>query len=239
MRKAKIIFFSGAGISAESGISTFREADGLWENHKIEDVCSEQTWQTNFELVHEFYNQRRVQLGTVKPNEAHKMVSRIQKKYPSDTIIITQNVDNLFEQAGCSDVLHVHGELTKMDCKSCGYIWEIGYKEFKPNEDVCPKCASEFVKPYIVFFGGAAPKYQDMALAFDDADNGNSIIVVIGTMGNVVAIENILLYSDAKKVLNNLESSAYIHDGIFNEVYYEEAMKASLKIEKYIEENFS
>jgi len=239
MSKAKIIFFSGAGISAESGISTFREADGLWEKHKIEDVCSEQTWQTNFELVHKFYNQRRVQLGTVKPNEAHKMVSRVQEKYPSDTIIITQNVDNLFERAGCSDVLHVHGELTKMDCKSCGYIWEIGYKKFKPNDDVCPKCASKFVKPYIVFFGGAAPKYEDMALAFDDADNENSIIVVIGTMGNVVAIENILLYSDAKKVLNNLESSAYIHDGMFNEVYYEEATKASLKIEKYIEENFS
>ena len=238
MSKAKIIFFSGAGISAESGISTFRASDGLWENHKIEDVCSEQTWQNNFELVHEFYNQRRVQLGTVKDNEAHKMVARIQKKYPSQTIVITQNIDNLFEQAGCENVLHVHGELTKMDCKSCGHIWEIGYKEFKANIDECPKCSSTFVKPYIVFFGGAAPKYQDMAQAFDSADNENSIIVVIGTMGNVVAIESILHYSNAKKVLNNLERSAYIDDGMFNEVYYEEATKASLKIEKYIEENF-
>ena len=116
----KLIIFSGAGISAESGINTFRDTNGLWENHSIKEICSEYTWKQNFEAVHSFYNQRRVQLSEVQPNNAHKVVATLKKQYGEDCYVITQNVDDLFERVGCKDVLHVHGELGKMECTACG-----------------------------------------------------------------------------------------------------------------------
>ena len=115
----KLIIFSGAGISAESGINTFRDTNGLWEKYSIEEICTENTWKQNFDAVHVFYNQRRIQLQKVKPNRAHEVVSMLKKMYGDNCYVITQNVDDLFERAGCEDVLHVHGELTKMECTAC------------------------------------------------------------------------------------------------------------------------
>jgi len=216
----KIIIFSGAGISAESGISTFRDTDGLWENHNIEEVCHQNSWKNNFELVHKFYNQRRMQLNEVQPNKAHKVVAKIKQKYGDDCYVITQNVDDLFERAGCKEVLHVHGELTKMECTACGNIWDIGYKEFDIAKDRCPNCNSlRGVKPYIVFFGGTAPKYREMYRAFDVGSYRDSIVVIIGTMGNVVVIDEFLRNKLCKKILNNLEPSEYINDEVFDKVY--------------------
>lgn len=226
----KIIIFSGAGISAESGIKTFRDSDGLWENHAIEDVCNQNTWIKNYDLVHKFYNQRRVQLAEVSPNYAHEIVANIQKRYPKDCIIITQNVDNMFERAGCTDVIHVHGELTKMECQSCFHVYELAYKEFHKGDE-CPKCSSEDIKPFIVFFGGQAPKYMEMYDAFTHLQNEDSIVVVIGTLGNVVQINANLELMECKKILNNLEESPYIDDTQFDKVYYEEATSAIEKIE--------
>lgn len=231
----KIIIFSGAGISAQSGIKTFRDSDGLWEKHRIEDVCNQSTWIQNYELVHKFYNQRRLQLAEVKPNLAHEIIAEIQNDYPEECIIITQNVDDLFERAGCKNVIHVHGELTKMECQSCFEIYEIGYKEHT-KDDKCPKCSSQNIKPYIVFFGGQAPKYMEMYQAFEHLQNEDSIAVVIGTLGNVVQINANLELMECYKILNNLEESPYIDDTQFDKVYYEDATSASEKIQADINE---
>ena len=108
---AKVIIFSGAGISAESGISTFRDSGGLWNEYKIEDICSAGCMQKNRDKTIEFYDKRRVELEDKQPNKAHRKIKKLKDKYPNDIAIITQNVDNLFEKAGCRDVLHLHGIL--------------------------------------------------------------------------------------------------------------------------------
>ena len=232
----KIIIFSGAGISAESGINTFRDTNGLWEKHHIEEICTENTWKQNFEAVHTFYNQRRIQLNQVKPNKAHETVATLKKIYGADCYVITQNVDDLFERAGCEDVLHVHGELQKMECTACGNIWDIGHNIFDIEKDRCPKCNSlKGVKPYIVFFGGFASKYREMYRAFEAAKHKDSIVVIIGTMGNVINIENLLENKLGKKILNNLEPSDYIDDNLFDKVYYDKATKTLIKIEEDIQ----
>ena len=179
-------------------------------------------WKKNFELVHKFYNQRRMQLNEVKPNSAHKVIAKIKEKYADNCYVITQNVDNLFERAGCEDVLHVHGELTKMECTACGNIWDIGYKKFDTGKDRCPQCNSlRGVKPYIVFFGGTAPKYREMYRAFDAGFHKESLIVIVGTMGNVVIIDELMRNKLCKKILNNLEPSEYINESKFDKIYYE------------------
>jgi len=235
--KPKIIIFSGAGISAPSGISTFRDKDGLWENHKIDEVCNEGTWKNNFKIVHDFYNERRNQLENVEPNIAHKVVSDIIYKYGEDNVInITQNVDNLFERANVTNTLHVHGELTKMQCENCGHQWNIGNKSFDIKKDKCPNCDSvKNVRPKIVFFGGSAPMYKYMSRAFEYASLENSIVVVIGTMGNVVPIDAYLKDKKAKKILCNMEKSKYINEKNYDNVYYESITTVIDKIEKNIE----
>ena len=231
----KIIIFTGAGISSESGIRTFRDTNGLWENHNIEEICTQSSWKRNFEIVHKFYNQRRVELGQVHPNKAHKIVADMKAMYGDDCYVVTQNVDDLFERAGCDDVLHVHGELSKMECTACGCIWDIGYKAFNIEIDRCPKCNSlKDVKPYIVFFGGHAANYRKMYEIFESAHHKDSIAVVVGTMGNVINIESLLEYKLCKKILNNLEPSEYIDEALFEKVYYENATTALDKIKEDI-----
>lgn len=238
----KIIIFSGAGLSAESGISTFRDTNGLWENHSIDEICNEATWKHNFENVHNFYNQRRTQLATVEPNEAHKTIKRLWDRFGDDLIILTQNVDDLHERAGIpSDkIVHLHGELTKMHCTACGHKWEIGYKEFNTFSDRCPDCNSKKgVKPMIVFFGGQAPKYMDMYNLMNHLYSDGSYLVVIGTQGGIVQIDEMTKHFDkSKKILNNLESSEYIDEDNFSEVFLEPATTALPKIEEFLIKNF-
>lgn len=237
----KTIIFSGAGLSAESGISTFRDSNGLWENHKIDDVCNERTWKQNFQMVHDFYNARRSQLAEVEPNDAHKAIAEFQKT--NDVVIITQNVDDLLERAGCTDVIHVHGELTKMECTACGYIYSIGYDTFNCLEDRCPKCNSRRgVKPHIVFFGGQAPFYKSMYKHFDILDEADTQLIVVGTMGNVVPIANMISSRGhykkvvkAKTVLCNLEPSQDLPESLFDEVYYDKATIVLPKILNKVE----
>jgi len=233
----RIIFFSGAGISQPSGINTFRDTDGLWENHKIEDICTQSTWKNNFDIVHDFYNTRRIQLNDVKPNIAHKTIANIINKYGVDNVYnITQNVDDLFEKAGC-EVLHLHGQLTQMQCEACDINWRIGTKVFDILKDRCPKCKSlKGVKPNIVFFGGSAPMYGYLNRAMEYIKNPNTIVIVIGTMGNVVPIWDMLEEFKCKRILCNMESSDYIPEKHFDKVYFESAETAILKIEKDIEE---
>ncbi len=171
----KIVILTGAGMSAESGISTFRDSGGLWEKHHIEDVATPDGWRNNPGLVLEFYNQRRSQLLTCKPNAGHIAVAQLENTF--DVQIITQNVDNLHELAGSSKVLHLHGELIKV--KSTGPHHEIyDLEEQKPYikvGDLCPKGFQ--LRPNIVWFGEDVPEIERAALMVKEAD----IFVVIGT----------------------------------------------------------
>lgn len=236
----KIIIFSGAGLSAESGISTFRDSNGLWENFKIEEICNDFTWKQNFAKVHEFYNQRRKQLADVEPNEAHKTIKRLYDKFGDDLIVITQNVDDMLERAGIPEdkILHVHGFLPDMECTACGHNWTIGYSEFNIETDRCPKCKSlKGVKPYIVFFNGSAPMYSYLYRALDYLEHPESKLIIIGTLGNVVSIDDFTKrIHKSKKVLNNLEKSEFIDDERFEHVFYEPASTALPKIEKLLED---
>lgn len=172
MSKKKLVVLSGAGISAESGISTFRDANGLWEGHDVMEVASPQGWHKNPELVLDFYNQRRAQLHTVEPNLGHKTLAELENHF--DVQIITQNVDNLHERAGSSNVLHLHGELFKVRSiqnEDEIYNWtkdlNIGDTNDKGHQ----------LRPHIVWFGEMVPMLEPAALITSEAD----IFIVVGT----------------------------------------------------------
>lgn len=167
----KIVVLTGAGISAESGIKTFRDNNGLWENHKIEEVATPQAWQKNPKLVTDFYNQRRVQLGTVEPNEGHLALKELEKKH--DVVIITQNVDDLHERAGSTNIIHLHGELTKMRNEN-NEIFEVGYSAVEYNKK-CPK--GSILRPHIVWFGEAVPMIEKAIEITRTAD----MFIIVGT----------------------------------------------------------
>ncbi|MES2618669.1 MAG: NAD-dependent deacylase [Bacteroidota bacterium] len=172
MRK-KVVILSGAGISAESGIKTFRDAGGLWEGYDVMEVASPGGWAKNPELVTDFYNQRRLQLAEVTPNAGHRALKTLEKNF--NVSIITQNVDDLHERAGSSNIIHLHGELSKM--RSTIFeedIYEIGYKAVKYG-DKCPK--GTLLRPHIVWFGEAVPLIIDAAEIVSKAD----ILIVVGT----------------------------------------------------------
>src|SRR3954469_7442819 len=158
MPKKKLVVFTGAGISAESGIKTFRDAGGLWEEYKIEDVATFDAWTRNKELVLDFYNQRRRQVIEAQPNEAHLMLADLQKKF--DVQVITQNVDDLHERAGSKKVLHLHGELMKArSTADPSLVYELKSAELNLG-DTCQKGSQ--LRPHIVWFGEMVP---DMDLA--------------------------------------------------------------------------
>ncbi|MBD3843940.1 MAG: hypothetical protein IE909_19110, partial [Campylobacterales bacterium] len=222
--RKKLIIFSGAGISAESGIATFRSHDGLWNSHDINSICNLHTWENNFDLVHEFYNERREELKYKYPNHAHKVVAELQSKYANDCYVITQNIDDLFERAGCKNVLHLHGELTKLKCLECNNVWEIGYEKFHYGEEYCENCKNtKTIKPNVVFFNEPAPMYNQMYRAFDALKNPQSIIIVVGTSGNVINIGEMLKHYNCIKVLNNLEETKYIDYKQFHNVFFNQA----------------
>lgn len=175
--RKKIVVLSGAGISAESGIPTFRASDGLWENHRIEDVATPDAWRRNPDLVQDFYNQRRRQARDVRPNNGHRALVRLEDCY--DVTIITQNVDDLHERAGSSKVVHLHGELFKARSSvDESLVYDIEGWEIKKG-DLCAKGSQ--LRPHIVWFGEAVPM-MDVALELaDQAD----IFIVVGTSLNV------------------------------------------------------
>lgn len=190
----KIVVLTGAGISAESGIKTFRDADGLWEGHDVMEVASPQGWQANPELVLEFYNQRRRQLHEVKPNAGHLALAELEKKYR--VVIITQNVDNLHERAGSSQVMHLHGELLKVRSTvypQLVYDW--------PGDlnwgDRCEKGSQ--LRPHIVWFGEEVPMMEQAIEETRTAD----IFMVIGTSLVVYPAAGLIHYapSHAQKFL--------------------------------------
>lgn len=183
MEKRKILIFTGAGVSAESGVATFRTGDdGLWFNHKIEDVATPSGWRRDREKVLNFYNMRREQIKDVEPNLAHKIIAELEENF--DVTVVTQNVDDLHERAGSTNIIHLHGELTK--ARGCMYdhktspldtVIDIGYNPIKIG-DKCPITGSQ-LRPHIVWFGeNLDPQFIDMAT---EAAKNCDICIVVGT----------------------------------------------------------
>lgn len=228
-----IVILSGAGLSAESGISTFRENDGLWDNYDVEEICSAGCLEWNRVQTIDFYNQRRADIKEKEPNHAHKVIARLKQKYPDKIKVITQNVDDMLERAGCPDILHLHGFLPELACQSCGEIVNIDYEPQDDDVDTCPECNS-LMRPNIVFFGEPAPKYQDMHRLLNDC----GLFITIGTSGYVIDVSFLTQYAD-KSILNNLEPSDAIVEDTFDKIYYESATIAIDKIENDIENYIS
>lgn len=182
----KIVILTGAGISAESGIKTFRDSDGLWEEYRVEDVATYDAYLRDPKLVLDFYNARRREVFKAKPNEGHRQLVRLEEKY--DVQIITQNIDNLHEQAGSSHVLHLHGELTKARSdRDDNLIIEIGERDIHIG-DKAPDGAQ--LRPHIVWFGEAVPNIEPAAEMCEQAD----YFVVIGTSMNVYPAAGLIHY---------------------------------------------
>ncbi len=215
----RIVILTGAGMSAESGISTFRDSNGLWQNHRIEEVASPEAWALHPERVLEFYNQRRKQLFEVKPNTGHFALVRLEKKY--NVQIVTQNVDDLHERAGSSHVLHLHGELKKarstIDPK---LIYELNHWELKLG-DKCEKGSQ--LRPHIVWFGEAVPMIEKAAEIAKSAD----IFMVVGTSMVVYPAAGLIHYVERKTPKYYVDPKAFTVHGITNlEVIREKAGKA-------------
>jgi NAD-dependent deacetylase len=204
----KLIILSGAGMSAESGVKTFRDDDGLWENHRFEDVASPQAWERDPELVLEFYNQRRKQLFEVVPNPGHLALVRLEKKF--DVEIITQNVDDLHERAGSAKVLHLHGELKKArSTVDPNLVYNMDQWELKLG-DKCAKGSQ--LRPHIVWFGEAVDMIGPAIEIVSKAD----IVLVIGTSMAVYPAAGLINYvkDDARKYY--IDPKAFQVPGINN-----------------------
>lgn len=187
----KLVILSGAGISAESGISTFRDAGGLWDKYPVMQVASIEGYEANPELVIRFYNERRRQLLDVSPNEGHRKCAELEKHF--DVSVITQNVDNLHERAGSSHIIHLHGELTKV-CSSYSPNDSRYIKELQPGEyevKIGDKAGDgSQLRPFIVWFGEAVPRIEEAIEEVEKAD----IFVIIGTSMNVYPAAGLIHY---------------------------------------------
>lgn len=181
----KLVVLTGAGISAESGIKTFRDADGLWEGHNVMDVATPEGWRTNQELVLDFYNQRRRQLHEVKPNIGHLTLAALERDF--EVNIITQNVDDLHEKSGSTSVLHLHGELFKVRSskdENCILDWKTDLKtgDFDSNGNQ--------LRPHIVWFGEEVPALEEALTLVQNAD----ILVIVGTSMQVYPAAGLIHY---------------------------------------------
>ena len=190
--KASIVVLTGAGISAESGLATFRDSGGLWEQHRIEDVATPEAFQRNPLLVHRFYNERRAQLLTVRPNLAHEALARLEAAWPGEVLVVTQNVDDLHERAGTRNLIHMHGQLNQASCQQCGTIhpWR---GELLP-ETSCPSCGRKYtLRPHIVWFG-------EMPLELErihEALSACGMFLAVGTSGLVYPAAGLVTEANA------------------------------------------
>ncbi|MBT2161048.1 SIR2 family NAD-dependent protein deacylase [Zobellia barbeyronii] len=186
--KKRITVLTGAGISAESGINTFRDAGGLWEGHDVMDVASPEGFARNPKLVLDFYNQRRRQLPEVLPNEAHKALFKLEEFY--DVTIVTQNVDDLHERAGSTNLIHIHGELLKARSTKNENVIITWSKDLNLG-DYCEK--GHQLRPHIVWFGEAVPLLEQAAIATQNAD----IVIIIGTSMQVYPAASLIDYTQS------------------------------------------
>lgn len=195
--KKNLVVLTGAGVSAESGVSTFRDSNGLWENHRVEDVASIEGWYRDPSLVLDFYNERRTQLATVKPNSAHYAIASFEEDW--NVTVVTQNVDNLHERAGSTKIIHLHGELTKVRPENCyndqddfseETVFDIGYETIQIG-DKAPNGAQ--LRPHIVWFGEAVPKIGQAVDAVESAD----VLLIVGTSLQVYPAAGLYAFAKA------------------------------------------
>jgi len=178
--RPSIVVLTGAGISAESGLRTFRDAGGLWENHRVEEVATPEAFQRDPALVQGFYNQRRAQLGSVRPNAAHEALVRLETHWPGEVLVVTQNVDDLHDRAGSRNLIHMHGELLKVRCERCGQVspWVGDVTGATP----CPGCGrTGSLRPHIVWFGEMPLEMPRIQEALERC----GLFLAVGTSGNV------------------------------------------------------
>ena len=189
----KLVILTGAGMSSESGIKTFRDSGGLWEEYDVSEVATPMAWKRNRELVLRFYNERRRQLASSKPNEGHLGLARLEKYF--DVQIITQNIDDLHERAGSTKIVHLHGELTKArSCTDPSLIYDIGYRDINPGDN-CEKGSQ--LRPHIVWFGEEVPMMDEAVNLTAGAD----IFVVVGSSLNVYPAAGLIAYAPARASL--------------------------------------
>ncbi|MCD2315360.1 NAD-dependent deacylase [Sphingomonas sp. IC-11] len=203
-----IVILTGAGISAESGLATFRGPGGLWEGHRVEDVCTPEALAADPDLVHRFYDLRRAALGGVQPNAAHQALARLDDMWRGDLLIVTQNVDDLHERAGARRLLHMHGELTSALCAACGE--RVGWSDPLPHGSSCLACHQPALRPDIVFFGEMPYGMSQI----EDALSGCDLFVSIGTSGAVYPAAGFVQFArsyGAETLELNLEPSAGSH----------------------------
>ena len=200
-----LVVLTGAGVSAESGLATFRGPDGLWEGHRVEDVCTPEAFARDPALVHGFYDARRAKLGAVEPNAAHRALAQLDEEWPGELLLVTQNVDDLHERAGSKRLLHMHGELTKGWCLRCDerFAWSGPMGEGAE----CPACGtSGMVRPDIVWFGEMPYEMERI----DEALRRCDLFVSIGTSGAVYPAAGFVQsarYGGARTLEINLEPS--------------------------------
>ena len=175
----QIVILTGAGISAESGLGTFRDKDGLWTRYDLEEVATPQGWARNPALVQEFYNARRANCRGAAPNVAHVALARLQAVWPGQVTLITQNVDDLHERGGATGVIHMHGQLSRALCGACGHRWDA--PAVMQPDDPCPACSAATTRPDVVWFGEMPYHMDHIFAALTAAD----LFVAIGTSGNV------------------------------------------------------
>lgn len=181
-RPRSIVVLTGAGISAESGIETFRAAEGLWANHRVDDVATPEGFARNPQLVYEFYNQRRRQLLTpeISPNAAHSALTKFEHEFDGEFLLVTQNVDNLHERAGSHNLIHMHGELLKMRCLNSKLVFDVSEDFDYDTHCRCCRSAGN-LRPHVVWFGEMPLQMNRINSALENCD----MFVAIGTSGNV------------------------------------------------------
>lgn len=213
-----IVILTGAGVSAESGIPVFRSETGLWENHRVEDVCVHSALVRNPQLVHDFYNNMRQGLKTKLPNEAHRAIAKLQQEWPSrggSVTLVTQNIDDLHEKAGSMEVIHMHGELNSLWCTACGKRFY--FDGISSPQMLCPYCGKAAVRPDIVFFEEIPYHMEEILAALLQCD----LFIAVGTSGVVYPAAGFCQYARAQDSLCvefNLERSAVatsFHYGLY------------------------
>jgi NAD-dependent deacetylase len=187
----RVVVLTGAGISAESGVPTFRDADGLWEGHRVEDVATPEAYELQPSVVHRFYDARRIALDAVGPNAAHIALARLEASLGDDLLVVTQNIDDLHERGGASRVLHMHGELRSALCRGCRgrTQWTDDLADFPP----CPRCGVSELRPDVVWFGEVPYEMDRIFVALEAAD----LFVSIGTSGAVYPAAGFVQYAAA------------------------------------------
>ncbi len=204
---SKIVILTGAGISAESGLGTFRDEGGLWAQHRIEDVATPEGFARDPDLVHAFYNARRAQARTESPNAAHKALARLQQDFKGEVVLVTQNVDALHEAAGSPSVLHMHGALDGALCSTCEHRWPAPLELTQTT--TCPSCNARTARPDIVWFGEMPYQMDEIYKHLSEAD----LFAAIGTSGNVYPAAGFVQEADAfgaDTIELNLEPSATV-----------------------------